>query len=295
MCAAARTVVGMWAEQYYEEDSEYLTFPKRIVTPKPWQDPHPPAWMAASTESSACMAGENGLGLLCFSIMQPLGKLKPVIDAYRRAFISRAGRFPAEASRAAALETFRSTRFVGTARTPDPHAPHYRALLGRSAALKRHLQSLPPTAIFSGMQGDRRDIAQLASAPMIAAFATELAVNPMGSAESVKCHNRYGRRRKIHVVVYGESSARAQSQSWPNGAGPNLCNPALPRRYGHNARPCRSHADTRAGCRQQPPVRFHAAGSHSTNQTLGTNPSKSFFNRPRIPGGRRYGRQINLT
>ena len=85
MKAAARSVVGMWAEQYYEEHSEFLDFPKRMVTPKPWQDPHPPAWMAASTESSAVMAGENGCGLLCFSIMQPLDKLKALIDAYREA------------------------------------------------------------------------------------------------------------------------------------------------------------------------------------------------------------------
>lgn len=83
--AAARTVVGMWGEQYYEEHSEFLDFPKRMVTPKPQQDPHPPAWMAASTESSAVMAGENGCGLLCFSIMQPLSKLKTLIDAYREA------------------------------------------------------------------------------------------------------------------------------------------------------------------------------------------------------------------
>ena len=83
--AAAKSVVGMWAEQYYEEHSEYLDFPKRMVTPKPWQDPHPPAWMAASTESSAIMAGENGCGLLCFSIMQPLSRLQVIIDAYRKA------------------------------------------------------------------------------------------------------------------------------------------------------------------------------------------------------------------
>jgi alkanesulfonate monooxygenase SsuD/methylene tetrahydromethanopterin reductase-like flavin-dependent oxidoreductase (luciferase family) len=85
MCAAARSVVGMWAEQYYEEHSEFLDFPKRMVTPKPWQDPHPPAWMAASTEGSAVMAGENGCGLLCFSIMQPLDKLKSLIAASRDA------------------------------------------------------------------------------------------------------------------------------------------------------------------------------------------------------------------
>ncbi|HJT40379.1 MAG TPA: LLM class flavin-dependent oxidoreductase [Sphingobium sp.] len=85
MKAAARTVVGMWEQEYYEEDSEYLKFPKRMVTPKPYQFPHPPAWMAASTESSATMAGENGCGLLCFSIMQPLEKLKEVINAYHKA------------------------------------------------------------------------------------------------------------------------------------------------------------------------------------------------------------------
>jgi alkanesulfonate monooxygenase SsuD/methylene tetrahydromethanopterin reductase-like flavin-dependent oxidoreductase (luciferase family) len=85
MCAAARTVVGMWEEQYYEEHSEFLDFPRRMVTPKPFQDPHPPAWMAASTEGSAVLAGENGCGLLCFSIMQPLDRLKTLIDAYREA------------------------------------------------------------------------------------------------------------------------------------------------------------------------------------------------------------------
>ena len=85
MCAAARSVVGMWAEQYYEEHSEFLDFPSRMVTPKPWQDPHPPAWMAASTAGSAIMAGENGCGLLCFSIMQPLSKLAPLIELYRDA------------------------------------------------------------------------------------------------------------------------------------------------------------------------------------------------------------------
>jgi alkanesulfonate monooxygenase SsuD/methylene tetrahydromethanopterin reductase-like flavin-dependent oxidoreductase (luciferase family) len=85
MKAAAHSVVGMWEAEYYEEDSEYLKFPKRMVTPKPYQYPHPPAWMAASTESSATMAGENGCGLLCFSIMQPLDRLTQVIGAYRAA------------------------------------------------------------------------------------------------------------------------------------------------------------------------------------------------------------------
>jgi alkanesulfonate monooxygenase SsuD/methylene tetrahydromethanopterin reductase-like flavin-dependent oxidoreductase (luciferase family) len=85
MRAAAKTVVGMWEQEYYEEHSEFLDFPKRMVTPKPYQYPHPPVWMAANADSGAQIAGEDGCGLLCFSILQPLDKLKGVIDVYRKA------------------------------------------------------------------------------------------------------------------------------------------------------------------------------------------------------------------
>jgi alkanesulfonate monooxygenase SsuD/methylene tetrahydromethanopterin reductase-like flavin-dependent oxidoreductase (luciferase family) len=81
--AAARSVVGMWEQEYYEEHSEYLDFPARMVTPKPYQYPHPPCWMAGVSEESIRLAGQNALGLLCFSIMQPLDKLASLIDAYR--------------------------------------------------------------------------------------------------------------------------------------------------------------------------------------------------------------------
>ncbi len=83
MLAAARTVTGMWEQEYYEEHSDYLEFPARMVTPKPWQYPHPPCWMAASSEETIRMAGQNGLGLLSFSIMQPLEKLAELIRIYR--------------------------------------------------------------------------------------------------------------------------------------------------------------------------------------------------------------------
>lgn len=81
--AAAKTVVGMWEEEYYEEHSDFLDFPARMVTPKPYQYPHPPCWLAASSEESIRIAGRNALGLLCFSIMQPLDKLAALIRAYR--------------------------------------------------------------------------------------------------------------------------------------------------------------------------------------------------------------------
>ncbi|HEX9766920.1 MAG TPA: LLM class flavin-dependent oxidoreductase [Nitriliruptorales bacterium] len=83
--AAIQSIVGMWTNQYYEEDSEFLTFPKRNVTPKPVQDPHPPCWVAATSPSSAEVAGRNGLGLLSFAIMQPIQVMGDVIKRYRAA------------------------------------------------------------------------------------------------------------------------------------------------------------------------------------------------------------------
>ncbi len=83
--AAIRSIVGMWKTQYYEEDSEHLKFPKRNVTPKPVQGPHPPPWMAATSPSSAAKAGQLGMGLLSFAIMQPTQIMAQRIAAYKEA------------------------------------------------------------------------------------------------------------------------------------------------------------------------------------------------------------------
>jgi alkanesulfonate monooxygenase SsuD/methylene tetrahydromethanopterin reductase-like flavin-dependent oxidoreductase (luciferase family) len=85
MLAAAHTVAEMWEKRYYEEHSEFLEFPERMVTPKPYQDPHPPVWMAVTSEESANIAGSNGLGMLSFSPVQALSKTQGQIEEYRRA------------------------------------------------------------------------------------------------------------------------------------------------------------------------------------------------------------------
>jgi alkanesulfonate monooxygenase SsuD/methylene tetrahydromethanopterin reductase-like flavin-dependent oxidoreductase (luciferase family) len=82
---AIEIVVGMWREEYFEYESERFRFPRRMVTPKPVQDPHPPCWMAATTAGSSAVAGQHGLGLLSFSIMQPLDKMAAAVRDYRAA------------------------------------------------------------------------------------------------------------------------------------------------------------------------------------------------------------------
>jgi alkanesulfonate monooxygenase SsuD/methylene tetrahydromethanopterin reductase-like flavin-dependent oxidoreductase (luciferase family) len=82
---AVEIVVRMWEEELFSWESEHLSFPPRVQTPKPFQDPHPPVWQAAASETSAISAGELGLGLLSFSLLQPVEKMAEHINAYRAA------------------------------------------------------------------------------------------------------------------------------------------------------------------------------------------------------------------
>jgi len=82
---AIEAVVQMWEDEYFEFHGKYLDFPRRMVTPKPVQDPHPPCWMAATSDGSAAVAGKLGLGLLSFSILQPLDRMAQHIGQYRAA------------------------------------------------------------------------------------------------------------------------------------------------------------------------------------------------------------------
>jgi len=82
---AIQIICGMWRDEYFEYESEDFSFPRRMVTPKPYQDPHPPCWMAATSQSSAEVAGANGLGLLSFTIMQPIEMMGQAIALYRKA------------------------------------------------------------------------------------------------------------------------------------------------------------------------------------------------------------------
>ena len=46
---AIEIVVGMWENETFSWESENISFPERMQTPKPFQDPHPPVWQAAAT------------------------------------------------------------------------------------------------------------------------------------------------------------------------------------------------------------------------------------------------------
>jgi alkanesulfonate monooxygenase SsuD/methylene tetrahydromethanopterin reductase-like flavin-dependent oxidoreductase (luciferase family) len=80
-----RMVVKAWTEDEFEWDGEHWKVPRRRVHPKPLQQPHPPLWVASSSEPSHVIAGELGLGLLSFTIGVPPEELANRIALYRDA------------------------------------------------------------------------------------------------------------------------------------------------------------------------------------------------------------------
>ncbi len=82
---AVDIVVQMWENERFSYDSENYHLPERIQMPKPYQDPHPPPWLAAATGTSAENAGKNGVGLLSFALVRPLNEMEEHIKLYRAA------------------------------------------------------------------------------------------------------------------------------------------------------------------------------------------------------------------
>ena len=65
---AMQIIPRMWTEEYFEYESDLIKIPRRQITPKPVQQPHPPMWVASTQPSSIKFAGEHGLGVLGFNV-----------------------------------------------------------------------------------------------------------------------------------------------------------------------------------------------------------------------------------
>jgi alkanesulfonate monooxygenase SsuD/methylene tetrahydromethanopterin reductase-like flavin-dependent oxidoreductase (luciferase family) len=81
---ALHIIPRMWAEDPFCYEGEFFSMPPRSIWPKPVQKPHPPIWVAATSEQTYTEAGERGLGVLCFIIGRP-DMLEQRIAAYRAA------------------------------------------------------------------------------------------------------------------------------------------------------------------------------------------------------------------
>ena len=72
----------IWESDYFEWQGKYWNVPPRQVLPKPYQQPHPPIWVAALQPATYELAAEKGIGVMALGISAP-SVLAPHISAYR--------------------------------------------------------------------------------------------------------------------------------------------------------------------------------------------------------------------
>jgi alkanesulfonate monooxygenase SsuD/methylene tetrahydromethanopterin reductase-like flavin-dependent oxidoreductase (luciferase family) len=71
-----------------EHDGEFIKIPRRPIHPKPYQDPHPPMYIACTSETTLVRAGERGLGALVMGFAGP-DEIARKNAVYREAFRNR--------------------------------------------------------------------------------------------------------------------------------------------------------------------------------------------------------------
>ncbi len=78
----------MWMQDVFEHHSDLINIPPRPIHPKPYQDPHPPMYMACTREEALLVAGARGLGALVLGFSGP-DEIAKKNSIYRKAFRER--------------------------------------------------------------------------------------------------------------------------------------------------------------------------------------------------------------
>ena len=85
---AMRLVPRFWVEDVVEHHGTYVDIPPRPIHPKPFQDPHPPLYMACTHNESLADAGGRGIGALVLGFGGP-EQVAEKNRIYREAFAHR--------------------------------------------------------------------------------------------------------------------------------------------------------------------------------------------------------------
>ena len=71
----------IWQTDTFEWEGKFWSVPPRQILPKPYQDPHPPIWVAALQSATYEIAAQKGIGVLAMGASDP-SVLEPSIRAY---------------------------------------------------------------------------------------------------------------------------------------------------------------------------------------------------------------------
>ncbi len=72
----------IWTQDEFSWDSPHIRIPRRTLTPRPVQKPHPPLWQTAGSPASFRAAGRRGVGVLALTILNPVSTMGAVLAEY---------------------------------------------------------------------------------------------------------------------------------------------------------------------------------------------------------------------
>ena len=75
-----------WTQERFSHKGKYYAFDDVCLTPKPYQEPHPPLRAAASSKETFLMMGSLGLPIFVGSTRGPVAEMAVVIQDYRTAW-----------------------------------------------------------------------------------------------------------------------------------------------------------------------------------------------------------------
>ena len=81
-------VPKMFVQDEIEHDGKYIQIPKRPIHPKPFQDPHPPMYLACTNTDALLRAGQRGMGALVLGFGGP-DEVAKKNAVYREAWANR--------------------------------------------------------------------------------------------------------------------------------------------------------------------------------------------------------------
>ena len=83
---ALEIILEAWKGERFSYHGEYYQFENAIVAPRPYQQPHPPIRMAATTEETFPRVGEMGLPIFVGLRGMDIPELRANLQAYRKAW-----------------------------------------------------------------------------------------------------------------------------------------------------------------------------------------------------------------
>ncbi|MDO8588411.1 MAG: LLM class flavin-dependent oxidoreductase [Armatimonadota bacterium] len=81
---ALEMIPKMWTEEMFSWEGKFFHIPPTHIHPKPIQKPHPPIWTATTSPEMYELAGQKGIGCMCFDFCTPEEASKQ-IEIYRKA------------------------------------------------------------------------------------------------------------------------------------------------------------------------------------------------------------------